>query len=163
MGLKEASKITTVSLSTLRRRRADLIAAGARATDSGWEIPISALVQLGLLPRTTPAEDFDAEQPPPAAGGVPGVEGSAAIAAAVEELRAQLEESERRAADAEKRAAVAEAVAAERDRIITRQDQMLRMLEARPAPQAVHAAPPPGPTGPPPAYPPPKPRDWFRG
>lgn len=152
--------MSTVSLSTLRRRKDDLIKAGARVTDSRWEIPISALVQLGLMPRvTSPDQGVDTGPEASDTHGAPPSDTSAtssAIVAEVAELRAQL-------ADAERRAAIAEAIASERDRIIEVQSQALRMLEARPQPAP--APRPPGPTGPPPNHPPPAPlprRDWFR-
>ncbi|MEU9457160.1 hypothetical protein [Streptomyces sp. NPDC048277] len=152
LGLKEASKVATVSLSTLRRRKDELVAAGATVTDDGWQIPISALVSLGLMDRVTPGESGDhsgdtvsATQP----DGSPTPSDTRDISdvvAEIEKIRARLEDAERRASQAEQRAAVAEAVAVERDRLIEHQERALRMLEA--------GSRPPGPTGPPPPHPP---------
>lgn len=55
VGLKEASALTGLSLSTLRRRRDSLRDHGAvRHSDGSWSIPISALVELGMLDKVTP-------------------------------------------------------------------------------------------------------------
>lgn len=145
LGLREAADRATVSLSTLRRKKAELIEAGAVVTETGWQIPISALVRLGLMDRVTggaphtPGTDTPSDSPANASATV-------AEPAEVEHLRERLAQTERRAVEAEQRAAVAEAVAAERDRIIEAKDQALRMIEARPMP----APPPAGPSGPPP-------------
>lgn len=152
LGLKEASKVATVSLSTLRRRKDELIAAGATVNDDGWQIPISALVSLGLMDRVTSptSSDRDVEtvsDTHPEAGATPSdTRDISAVVAEVEKIRVRLEDAERRAAEAEQRAAVAEAVAVERDRLIEHQERALRMLEA--------GSRPPGPTGPPPSHPP---------
>ncbi|GAA4655622.1 hypothetical protein GCM10023346_48590 [Arthrobacter gyeryongensis] len=125
LGLAEAAKACGVSQSTLRRKRPELLELGAAQGPKGWSIPITALIALGLMDRTTvgtpesPAgrpstADVAALMEPPA---------KSSMEALVEALKADL-------AEAEKRAAVAEAVAAERERIIAAQAQALRMLEA---------------------------------
>lgn len=113
MGLAEAAKACGVSVSTLRRKRTDLEAHGAAQTATGWHIPITALIALGLMERVTP--------PPAPDTPHDGVTGE------LEALRAKL-------AAAEQRAAIAEAVAAERERMIQTQAMALRMLEATKAP-----------------------------
>lgn len=65
--LREAATATGLSLSTLRRRRADLVSHGARVTPSGaWEVPYAALISLGMTPRSTPPDaHHDAPVTPP--------------------------------------------------------------------------------------------------
>jgi hypothetical protein len=73
-GLAEAARVCGVSKPTVRRRKAALVRAGAVADDTGWRIPPSALVAVGLLdtpvtplpvrsvaPVDTPEEDRLAE------------------------------------------------------------------------------------------------------
>lgn len=143
LGLAAAAKACNVSESTLRRKRPELLAAGATQTAKGWAIPVPVLVQLGLMDRTSSAP---ADSPQKGHHGVT-VQGftEAPTDSVVEALKAQL-------AEAEKRAAVAEAIAAERERIIEAQALALRMLEApkqeQPAPvqePAAQAAPEPAP------------------
>lgn len=137
--LAGAAKATGISESTLRRKRPELIEAGAKQTKQGWQIPVTALISLGLMPNTTAAPD-------PVPMVAPDV---------VEELRAKL-------ADAEQRAAVAEARAEERERLISAQAATLRILEAAPRPavvvEPVHVAPEPVATAPTEK---PKRRRWF--
>ena len=122
MGLTQAAKACGISVSTLRRRKEQLVAAGTKITDKGWQIPIPALVSLGYLSSTTPASDTPPEIPvtplvePPV---IPPVE---TLSNEVENLRLKLVE-------AETRAQVAEAISAERERIIQVQAAALRMLE----------------------------------
>lgn len=131
LGLAAAAKACGVSESTLRRKRPDLLAAGAKQTAKGWSIPIPALIELGLMDRTTliPADSpSQPSQEAPTTASTP-----TPMEPLVEALRAQL-------ADAEKRAAVAEAIAEERERIISVQAQALRMLESSKTPVANTAA-----------------------
>lgn len=122
MGLAEAARACGISVSTLRRRKTMLLAAGANVTDKGWQIPIPALVSLGFMsgttvaPETAPALALTAPVVSP-----PDSPGSQALAE-LSELRQAL-------AAAEARAQVAEAIATERERIIEIQAQALRMLE----------------------------------
>jgi hypothetical protein len=126
MGLAEAAKACGVSVSTLRRKRTDLEAHGAAQTASGWHIPVTALIALGLMERVTAPPSSDTP--------------SDTLTGEVDALRSQL-------AAAEQRAAVAEAIAAERERIIQTQAMALRMLEATKAPApAVPGADAPAPT-----------------
>lgn len=122
MGLAEAAAACGVSVSTIRRRRGELKELGAAETARGWQIPVTALIALGLMERTTP---------PPSPDTHPD-----ALKGELEALRAKL-------ADAERRAAIAEAVATERERVIQTQAMALRMLEASKTP----ADTPPAPVG----------------
>jgi hypothetical protein len=135
LGLAEAAKACGVSESTIRRKRPELMAAGAVQDNRGWRIPIPALVELGLMDRTT-APDTPNSPPVPAQEPVTTPATQTPVAPLLEALRAQL-------ADAEKRAAVAEAIAAERERIIEAQAFALRMLE--PPREAVREQPAPTP------------------
>lgn len=130
LGLAEAARATGVSESTLRRKRPELLKAGATQGPKGWSIPIPVLVELGLLDKTTspsPERGHDSPSAPPeAASTAPATPPS--TEPLLEALRAKL-------AEAEKRAAVAEAIAEERERIIQVQAQALRMIEAPRTPQ----------------------------
>lgn len=120
LGLAEAAKACGVSVSTLRRKRPELTAHGAAQTASGWRIPVTALIALGLMDRTTDTRhesQHDSLMTPTTTAPAD------ALIAQLDALRAAL-------AEAEKRAAVAEAVAAERERMIQTQATALRMLEA---------------------------------
>ncbi|ALU41438.1 hypothetical protein AS188_16235 (plasmid) [Kocuria flava] len=62
--LKEAAEVTGLSVSTMRRRRAELAKLGATVTEDGvWSIPITALEAAGLLDTTRPEESAPAEAP----------------------------------------------------------------------------------------------------
>jgi hypothetical protein len=120
MGLAEAAKACGVSVSTIRRKRDQLTELGAAQTANGWHIPVTALIEAGLMERTTPA-------PSPDTPDAPASPSSDALTGELEALRAKL-------ADAERRAAVAEAIAAERERMIQTQAMALRMLESAKTP-----------------------------
>lgn len=127
LGLAEAAKACGVSVSTVRRKRADLEELGATATQSGWRIPIAALIGSGLMPAATP--------PPHETRVLPSKQplaqsDNATPSTAGKKLREELDTLRSRLAAAEQRAAVAEAVAAERERLIETQARALRMLEA---------------------------------
>ncbi len=47
--MKEAADVAGVSVSTLRRRRAELEGAGATITSAGWQVPMTALIAVGLI------------------------------------------------------------------------------------------------------------------
>lgn len=136
VGLAEAARVAGVSQSTIRRRRDELQALGAVQTAKGWQIPIPALIELGLMARTTPPD----EMVPPDTSHETPVEDvmTGSATSELEALRGALRV-------AEQRAAVAEAVAQERERIIEAQAQTLRMLEAprNPAMTPATAAPEP--------------------
>lgn len=116
--LREAASVTGLSLSTLRRRRGELVEHGARVTPSGaWEVPYAALIALGMVPRVTPPDaphdaSTDVLVTPPA-GEVER------LAAQVRELEHQLE--------------LERVINRERERTIEAQQLALRALEARPS------------------------------
>lgn len=121
IGLAEAARVCGVSESTIRRRRRELVELGASRGPQGWQIPIPALVTLGLMDRKTPTElvkskDVTQEKP---REHFPEPQ----VSAEIEALKSAL-------VAAELRASVAEATAAERERIIQVQAVALRMLEA---------------------------------
>lgn len=129
LGLAQAAKACGLSVSTLRRKRPELAAYGAAQTAHGWRIPVTALIALGLMARTTDAHHETRQDTPRMPSMTPVMTAPAdALTGELEALRAAL-------ADAERRAAVAEAVAAERERMIQTQAMALRMLEAsKPSP-----------------------------
>ncbi|QMS56167.1 hypothetical protein CIB50_0000867 [Kocuria varians] len=47
--MKEAADVAGVSVSTLRRRRAELEGAGATITSAGWQVPMTTLIAVGLI------------------------------------------------------------------------------------------------------------------
>jgi hypothetical protein len=120
LGLAEAAKACGVSVSTLRRKRPELAAHGAAQTASGWRIPVTALIAMGLMDRTTDTR-HESQHDTPMTPTVTAPHD--ALTGELDALRSQL-------AAAEQRAAVAEAVAAERERTIQTQAMALRMLEA---------------------------------
>jgi hypothetical protein len=126
LGLAEAAKACGVSVSTLRRKRPELAALGAAQTATGWRIPITALIALGLMDRTTGGRHDGQHDTPMTPTTTAPVD---ALTAPVDALTAQLDALRTALADAERRA-VAEAVAAERERMIQTQAMALRMLEA---------------------------------
>lgn len=122
MGLAEAARACGISVSTLRRRKTVLLAAGATVDSKGWQIPIPALVSLGYLSSTTAGHDTAPAVAMPPITASPGATPLQPDTSEVDLLRRQL-------AEAESRAQVAEAIAAERERIIAAQAVTLRMLE----------------------------------
>lgn len=129
LGLAEAAKACGVSVSTLRRKRPELTAHGAAQTANGWRIPVTALIALGLMDRTTDTRHESQHDTPMTPTTTPPAD---ALIAQLDALRTAL-------ADAEQRAAVAEAVAEERERMIQTQAMALRMLEASKAPTTTAA------------------------
>jgi predicted DNA-binding transcriptional regulator YafY len=145
LGLAEAAKACGVSVSTLRRKRPDLEAHGAAQTATGWRIPVTALIALGLMSNTT-----DAPTEPPSPRYAPDT--LDALQARLDAQQTELDSARERRdalrsqlAAAEQRAAVAEAIAAERERVIQTQAMALRMLEA---PKTPATPMPPAPTEP---------------
>lgn len=53
--LRAAAERVGVSMSTVRRRKDALIAAGAEVTSVGWSIPVAALEAVFVLPLATPS------------------------------------------------------------------------------------------------------------
>lgn len=126
MGLAAAAKACGVSVSTVRRKRDELREHGAAETAAGWQIPVTALIAVGLMTRTTEAPASDTPDD--------------ALKGELDALRLQLAEAQLRAAVAEERAAGAQALVAAHERIIETQAMALRMLEKGSTP--AEAAPP---------------------
>lgn len=124
IGLAEAARICGVSESTIRRRRQELVELGASRGAQGWQIPIPALISLGLMDRVTPSGAVPTDFPQENRGEI----------AAKPEALAEIEALKSALAAAELRASVAEATAVERERIIQVQAVALRMLEASESP-----------------------------
>ena len=102
--MKEAADVAGVSVSTLRRRRAELEEAGATITSSGWQVPMTALIAVGLIH----GEGFHAA-PPARASTSPAqssveAESAARLLERVRELETEVQEWRRRAEVAEARA-----------------------------------------------------------
>lgn len=143
--MKKAAEVAGVSVSTLRRRRDDLIAAGADITPEGWKVPMTALVACGLIAGEGP----EAASRPTSVTPRPG-EGYEASGQSrqLDELTAQVRELEREVGEWRRRAEVAEARAEERGRaldalrVANETERMaLRMLTAgAPAPAPVQPA-----------------------
>lgn len=112
LSFKQAAEASSVSLSTLKRHRPELVALGARRNARGvWEVPYAALITLGLVPRTTPSEPPDGPSPEPPLD--PRV---VSLSERVRELEHQLE--------------VERAVSRERERVIDAQQLALRAIES---------------------------------
>lgn len=130
MGLAEAASACGVSVSTLRRKRPQLKDLGAAETAKGWQIPVTALITLGLMDRvTSPSHESPTTLTVKGFTTPPREAPDDAPSEVLEALRTAHAELLGKLADAEKRAAVAEAVASERERIIQAQASALRMLE----------------------------------
>lgn len=145
--MKQAAEVAGVSVSTLRRRRTDLIAAGADISPDGWKVPMTALVACGLITGEGPEAASRPVLVSPRSGESPGASGQSRQ---LEELTAQVRELEREVGEWRRRAEVAEARAEERGRaldalrIANETERMaLRMLTAgtpTPAPAPVQPA-----------------------
>lgn len=108
--MREAAEVAGISVSTLRRRRADLIAAGAVIESSGWQVPITALIAAGLI-------SGEGERPSrPETGGSERTRPDASGESKTRQLQEQVRELEQQVAEWRRRAEVAEARAEERGR-----------------------------------------------
>lgn len=110
--MKEAASVAGVSVSTLRRRREDLIGAGADISSDGWKVPMTALVACGLIVGEGPQREQQ--------NGWPQVQPQETpeTSAQLEELTAQIRDLEREVSEWRRRAEVAEARAEERGRAL---------------------------------------------
>ena len=104
LGLREAAAACGVSVSTMRRRRHELLAMGATAKDDGWQIPPSALVAIGMLDKVNGAGDapspvIDLTVTPPSA--TPAGDDVERLRREIGVLREDLRDSLERAARAE--------------------------------------------------------------
>ena len=118
--LSEAAKACGVSVSTMRRRREELESLGASRHGASWQIPISALIALGLMPRTSPPDASVKAMPVRVSDA--SMTREASLLEEIDRLKTAL-------AEAEKRAAVAEAEARERLNTIEAHRMTLRMIE----------------------------------
>lgn len=110
--MREAAEVAGVSVSTLRRRRADLIAAGAVIDARGWQVPITSLIAAGLISSegerpsmTQPASSYQSRSQP-------------SDEDEVGRLREEIRQLERQSAEWQRRAEVAEARAEERGKAL---------------------------------------------
>lgn len=109
--MKEAANVAGVSVSTLRRRRQDLIAAGADISADGWKVPMTALVACGLIVGEGPQrEQHGRHQMQP--------QEAPDMSAQLEDLTSQVRDLEREVSELRRRAEVAEARAEERGRAL---------------------------------------------
>lgn len=172
--MKQAAEVAGISVSTLRRRRTDLIAAGADISPDGWKVPMTALVACGLIAGEGPKASSRPVSATSRPGEAPEASGQSRQ---IDELTTQVRELEREVGEWRRRAEVAEARAEERGhaldalRIANETERMaLRMLTAgtsmaspvqspqEPVPPTETAAPTPTPhpsasVAPPPAAP----------
>lgn len=102
--MKEAADVAGVSVSTLRRRRGELEEAGATITSAGWQVPMTALIAVGLIH----GEGFHTAPPArpstPSAQSPDEAESTGRLLERVRELEAEVQEWRRRAEVAEARA-----------------------------------------------------------
>lgn len=110
--MKEAANVAGVSVSTLRRRREDLIAAGADISADGWKVPMTALVACGLIVGEGPQREQHHGRPQVQHQEAPDA------SAQLEDLTAQVRDLEREVSEWRRRAEVAEARAEERGRAL---------------------------------------------
>ncbi|MCM3487523.1 hypothetical protein [Kocuria rosea] len=113
--MKKAAEVAGVSVSTLRRRRDDLIAAGADISPDGWRVPMTALVACGLIAGEGPQPAGRSPRTDPHHGNG---RGNPTQAQRLEELTAQVRNLEREVEEWRRRAEVAEARAEERGRAL---------------------------------------------
>lgn len=149
--MKQAAQVAGISVSTLRRRRTDLIAAGADISPDGWKVPMTALVACGLIAGEGP----EAASRPASVAPRPG-EGHEVSSEShqLEKLTTQVRELEREVSEWRRRAEVAEARAEERGRaldalrVANETERMaLRMLTAgTPTPPPTQPAQEPAPS-----------------
>lgn len=161
--MREAARVAGVSVSTLRRRRDDLVAAGAVIDPAGWQVPITALIAAGLLPgegqHDTPTTDTPRTAPGPGPAVSSGQGDTAQHQHELRRLQEQVQELVDEVGHWRRRAEVAEARAEERGqsletlRIANESERLaLRMLTSQHTPTTTPATdtPPthPGDTGP---------------
>lgn len=108
--MREAANVAGISVSTLRRRRADLIAGGAVIESSGWQVPITALIAAGLIPG-------EGEPPArPETGRSERTRPDPSRESGIRHFEEQVRELEQQVAEWRRRAEIAEARAEERGR-----------------------------------------------
>lgn len=170
--MKEAADVAGVSVSTLRRRRAELEGAGATITSAGWQVPMTALIAVGLIHGEGFHTAPQARPSTPSAQSPDEAKSTGRLLERVRELEAEVQEWRRRAEVAEaraeerRRALDALQIANETERIALRMltGQSSHTPQAPTAPEPARARPAeepeasPGPTTP---APPQEPRRGF--
>lgn len=63
LSLADAAKACGVTKPTIRARREKLEKLGAFVSKSGWQIPVTALIGVGLMEPATPAPEDPADNP----------------------------------------------------------------------------------------------------
>lgn len=104
--MREAASAAGVSTSTLRRKKAALLEAGAVISDTGWQVPMTALIAAGLIPGEG--------EGPIRADSLPQHEQGHETAT----LRKRIAELEHQVTELRHRAEVAEAIAVERQQTL---------------------------------------------
>ncbi len=102
--MKEAADVAGVSVSTLRRRRTELEEAGATITSAGWQVPMTALIAVGLIHGEGFRPAPQARPSTPSAQPSEGSENTRRLLERVRELETEIQEWRRRAEVAEARA-----------------------------------------------------------
>lgn len=102
--MKEAADVAGVSVSTLRRRRGELEEAGATITSAGWQVPMTALIAVGLIHGEGFRPATQARPSTPSAQPAEEAENTGRLLERVRELEAEVQEWRRRAEVAEARA-----------------------------------------------------------
>lgn len=170
--MKEAADVAGVSVSTLRRRRTELEEAGATITSAGWQVPMTALIAVGLIHGEGFHTAPQARPSTPSAQSPDEAKSTGRLLERVRELEAEVQEWRRRAEVAEaraeerRRALDALQIANETERIALRMltGQSSHTPQAPTAPEPARARPAeepeasPGPTTP---APPQEPRLGF--
>lgn len=143
--MREAAEVAGISVSTLRRRRSELIAAGAVIEASGWQVPITALIAAGLVPGE--GDHRPRSQSPAVARAESSAHPAPEQKATVRHLQSQVRELTEQVTEWRRRAEVAEARAEERGRsleslrIANESERMaLRMLTGTTSPPAESSA-----------------------
>lgn len=147
--MKEAAHVAGVSVSTLRRRRTDLEEAGATITSSGWQVPMTALIAVGLIQGEGFRPAPQARPSTPSAQPAQEAENTGRLLERVSELEAEVQEWRRRAEVAEaraeerRRALDALQIANETERMALRMltGQNSHTPQAPTAPEPAHRAP----------------------
>lgn len=122
--MKQAAQVAGISVSTLRRRRAELESAGAVISSEGWKVPITALEALGLM-EASPPKAYRTAEPAPQENPSVLQQSEELVQLRDQVLRLQDESRELR-----HRAELAEAIARERAEALNAERMALRMITA---------------------------------
>lgn len=102
--MREAARAAGVSTSTLRRKKAALLEAGAVISDTGWQVPMTALIAAGLIAGEGSGPERTEDQPGKDSETV--------------RLHERIAELEHQVSELRHRAETAEAIAAERQQTV---------------------------------------------